>query len=267
MILVDVAKRSFKRSFAAHSAYKMIRDFRQISKLRLSDMDALQAIFRVLPNTMLPMPRLLNLYEIIKRLNEAGVKGAIVECGVWNGGAIGLMALANRRHSGPPRNFHLFDSFVGLPPPTPFDSDVYAGYLKNEKSKSSSDTEDKKLAAIGACQGKSRTEVEEFLVKRLGIDQSQLTFHVGWFQDTVQSARPAIGDIALLRLDGDWYDSTKVCIEGLYDSVVHGGFVIIDDYGTFEGCRKAIDEFFAARSMKPVFIHSDADCVYFQKLL
>jgi O-methyltransferase len=263
--LVEVAKRPFKRSFAARSAYKLLRDFRQIPRSRLLDTDALGAILRVLPNTMLPMPRLFDLYDIVKRVNQSGLKGEFVECGVWNGGAVGLMAMADQRHSGPRRKLHLFDSFEGLPQPTAFDTDVYAGFLEQEKSRSIIEQEVEQLSAIGACQGKSQPEVEEFLVKRLGIDPGKLVFHVGWFQDTVPSARDSIGGIALLRLDGDWYESTKVCIENLYDSVVVGGFVVIDDYGTFEGCRKAVDEFFAARSIRPTFTYSDAECVFFQK--
>ena len=58
-----------------------------------------------------------------------------------------------------------------------------------------------------------------------------------------------------------------MCIENLFDSVVQGGFIIIDDYGTFEGCRKAIDEFFASRQIRPNFMYSDADCVCFRKTL
>ena len=78
-------------------------------------------------------------------------------------------------------------------------------------------------------------------------------------------AAPAIGPIAILRLDGDWYASTKICLEHLYDQVVSGGFVIVDDYGTYEGCRKAVDEFLAARGLHVFLSHVDPDCRYWIK--
>ena len=267
MRIVEAVKRPLKQSFVLHSAYKLVRDFRQIPRARVTEVDALSAIVRVLPKTMLPMSRLLDLYEIVKRLNQEGVKGNLVECGVWNGGAVGLMAIANRRHPGPARQLHLYDSFEGLPKPTEFDTDVYSGYLEERKKLPGAAHEMEGRTAIGACRGTSELEVEQFLTNRLGVNRDELVFHVGWFQDTVPASRESIGDIALLRLDGDWYEFTKVCIENLFDNVVPGGFIVIDDYGTFEGCRKAIDEFFVGRQIRPNFIHSDADCVFFRKTL
>ncbi|HUP59862.1 MAG TPA: TylF/MycF/NovP-related O-methyltransferase [Thermoanaerobaculia bacterium] len=71
----------------------------------------------------------------------------------------------------------------------------------------------------------------------------------GWFQDTLPSAKHEIGSIAVLRLDGDWYESTRVCLDNLYDLVAPGGYVIIDDYNYWEGCKRAVDEFLAARGL------------------
>ena len=257
--LRDIAK----RSFAIHSAYKLLRDFRQIPNGRLGEFDAIWAISRVLPNTMLPMPRLFDLFNIVKRINGEAVPGSLVECGVWSGGSVGLIALANRMHPGPRRILHLFDSFEGLPQPTVDDAKVYVDYVSSQKKQDATDAGT--LGPIGACVGGSQAAVEEFLVKRLGIVKDGLEFHVGWFQDTIPECRDSIGKIALLRLDGDWYELTKVCIDNLYDNVVPGGFVIIDDYGTFEGCKKAIDEFFDGRRRHPQFEYSDSGCIYFRK--
>jgi O-methyltransferase len=265
MRMFEAVKTPLKRSFILHSAYKLARDFHQIPRSRATDIDALSAIVRVLPKTMLPMPRLLDLYEIVKRLNREGVKGNLVECGVWNGGAVGLMAIANRRHPGPTRVLHLYDSFEGLPQPTKFDTNVYLGFLEQRKETLDAAREKHGLTAIGACRGTSEREVAKFLTGRLGVKREDLVFHVGWFQDTVPASRESVGDIALLRLDGDWYESTKFCIENLFDKVVSGGFVVIDDYGKFEGCRRAVDEFLTGRRITPTFAHSDPDCVYFRK--
>jgi len=259
-------KNFLKRSYPLHSAYKLFRDFRQIPKERLTEIESLRAITRVLPNTMLTMPRLFDLYDLVRQINLQGLRGDLVECGVWNGGAVGLMALANFRYPGPVRKLHLFDSFEGLPQPTKADADIYSNYLLQVKADSAKADDRAQLTAIGACVGASQPAVEEFLIKRLGIKKDDLEFHVGWFQDTVPAARETLGEIALLRLDGDWYESTKICISNLYDNVVMGGFVVIDDYGTFEGCRKAIDEFFDTRQIRPDYVHTDSDCVYFRKL-
>ena len=76
---------------------------------------------------------------------------------------------------------------------------------------------------------------------------------------------PGIPQIAILRLDGDWYASTMICLEYLYDRVVSGGFVIIDDYGCYDGCRKAVDEFRKARGIVAFLHHVDSDCRYWVK--
>jgi hypothetical protein len=262
MIDIDAIKRTLKRSFALRSTYKVIKHLGHIPRTRLTEIDALQAIARVFPNTMLSMPRLFDLFDAVKQINREGLKGNLVECGVWNGGAVGLMALANRRFPGPRRKLHLFDSFEGLPQPTEVDEDVYSYY--NCKTKSQPAVGEGP-SPTGDCVGLSQPEVARFLIERLGVARDEVEFHVGWFQDTVPAAKCTIGDIALLRLDGDWYESTRVCICNLFDSVVSGGFVIVDDYGAFEGCRKAIDEFFVARQIAPKLTHSDDTCVYFRK--
>ena len=257
--LRDIAK----RSFAIYSAYKLLRDFRQIPNGRLGEFDAIWAISRVLPNTMLPMPRLFDLFNIVKRINGEAVPGSLVECGVWSGGSVGLIALANRMHPGPRRILHLFDSFEGLPQPTVDDAKVYVDYVSSQKKQDATDAGT--LGPIGACVGGSQAAVEEFLVKRLGIVKDGLEFHVGWFK--IQS--PNAGIPSAKSLCSDWTaigtSSTKVCIDNLYDNVVPGGFVIIDDYGTFEGCKKAIDEFFDGRRRHPQFEYSDFWLYIFSK--
>ena len=265
LTIAGAVKRPFKRSFALHSAYKLVRNFGQIPKASLTQIDALLAIARVLPNTMLTMPRLFDLFDAVKRINREGLKGNLVECGAWNGGAVGLMALANRHFPGPKRKFHLFDSFEGVPQPTEKDGYVYSEFISTTKGRAAVANSNGCPSAIGACVGNSQQTVERFLIGRLGMRRDEVEFHVGWFQDTVPAAKRTIGDIALLRLDGDWYESTWVCISNLFDNVVSGGFVIVDDYGPWEGCRKAIDEFLAARWIVPNLTHSDDACVYFRK--
>lgn len=88
----------------------------------------------------------------------------------------------------------------------------------------------------------------------------------GMFQDTLPNYWNEIGDIAVLRLDGDWYESTKCCLEWLYDNVLDGGYVIIDDYNLV-GCRKALDEFIASRNIKVDIIEDERGGCWFQRVI
>jgi hypothetical protein len=87
----------------------------------------------------------------------------------------------------------------------------------------------------------------------------------GWFQDTLKPTKEIIGTIAVLRMDGDFYDSTKVVFEELYDQVVEGGVVIIDDYGRFQGCRRATEEFLAEKRIEAHLIYVENSIRYFVK--
>jgi O-methyltransferase len=91
----------------------------------------------------------------------------------------------------------------------------------------------------------------------VGVDRTQVTLIKGLFQNTLASSIDLVKPIAVLRLDGDWYESTKVCLETLYAHVIIGGRIIIDDYGHWEGCRKAVDEFLSANALKPKLISTD----------
>lgn len=92
-----------------------------------------------------------------------------------------------------------------------------------------------------------------------------MVFRPGWFQSTLPASRKELGRIAILRVDADWYESTRCCLEELYDQLVVGGYLIIDDYGHFPGCRKAVDEFFEARGLRPRWVPIDYTGVYARK--
>jgi hypothetical protein len=255
-----------KRSHALHSTYKWCRIARQAPLSEWAHFHRTASILKVLPNTMLSAPRLFNAYEVMGTVEKERLPGAVAECGVWSGGGIGLMALASQRAGNRTRRFHLFDSFEGLPQPSAEDEDVLVGFRSQHPDMSLNDLRTTSLQSIGACKGADCTAVSDFLTRRLEIDPSQLVFHVGWFQDTVPAARASIGPLAVLRIDGDWYESTKVCLETLYDNVVDRGFVIIDDYGTFAGCRKAVDEVMSQRRIPASrLVYVDDECVYFRK--
>lgn len=212
-------------------------------------------IFRVYDNSMSGYRRLANVYDLAHQVEKEGIEGAFVECGVWRGGCIGLMASVAKEY-GTPRRSVLFDSFEGLPEPTDKDGDE-AKYYASGRNQGS-------MQPISRCVGPLQA-VEALFFEKLKISRDLVMFKKGWFQDTVPGSGPEIGPIAILRLDGDWYESTKVCLENLFDSIVPGGFIIIDDYRFWEGCRKAVHEFFAQRGINPELTEIDEVGVYFRK--
>jgi hypothetical protein len=197
------------------------------------------------------------LYEIVIHLDQHKIEGDFVECGVWKGGSAGIMALAHQRQSNDlDRTIHLFDLFEDIIAPDPEKDggramDEVNEYLK-KTGQQFSDFKDKNKPLKGIYDGHGGAGevgiVKELLVEKIGFPEEKLNFHVGLFQETVPKAGE-IEKIALLRLDGDWYDSIKVCLDHLYSKVVKGGVVIIDDYYTYEGCKKAVDEFMIANSL------------------
>ena len=103
---------------------------------------------------------------------------------------------------------------------------------------------------------------------RLNLNMDNVTLIKGFFQDTlqVQENIANIGKIAILRLDGDWYESTKICLDKLYDNVIEGGIIIIDDYGHFIGAKKATDEFRDKYNIKSPLIQTDYTEYYWIKM-
>jgi O-methyltransferase len=254
-----------KQSRLLHAAYKLIRilpdaPFRSWLRLRRTAL-----IFHVLPNTMVSARGLMQAYDWAEAVEREHIDGDVAECGVWAGGTIGLMAAVNKRWGNRERRFHLFDSFEGLPQPSAYDADVLEEFRKHHPELGLDDGGDPAtLTAIGACAA-PLDAVDELFDVVLGIDRRQVAIHKGWFQDTVPRAAETIDQLAVLRIDGDWYESTKVCLEGLYDKVVAGGYVGIDDYDEFSGCRRALDEFLASRDVPFRLTVVPGAGVYFRK--
>ena len=107
----------------------------------------------------------------------------------------------------------------------------------------------------------SRRLIEEVL----GYGRDCVHYRKGWFQETLPEVVPEMGRIALLRLDGDWYASVKTCLDALYEKVVAGGFVVVDDYGFYEGCTRAVDEFLKRNGIRVYLNEVDGGCIYFVK--
>lgn len=207
------------------------------------------AVARIKQHTMTSFERLASLWQQVRYLDRYRISGSFVECGVWKGGSTGMMALAHRSsNETPTRDLHLFDSFEGLPEPD--------AALDGAKSVAYAGAGDGRLRSVGKCVG-TLDENRELMERMLGYPERLLHYHVGWFQDSIPREAPALGPIALLRLDGDWYESTRLCLEHLYDKVVRGGIVVIDDYGHYKGCRDAVDAFIEKRNEPILLSHID----------
>ncbi len=210
---------------------------------------------KVMTRTLVSYDRLLNALDLAESVGRDGVEGAFVECGVWRGGVAGLLGLVARRVGGG-RQTHLFDSFQGLPNPTAAD-----GVRADETTVSDRDGALKPIGLYVA----TLPDVEDFLFDVLRLDREAVRLHEGWFQQTLPRARESVGPIALLRIDADWYESVKVCLDNLYGNVSPGGYVILDDYGMYPGCRQAFEEFAAAQHLNVSLQRIDETGVWFQK--
>jgi len=212
--------------------------------------------FKTRRHTMVTPKRLNNVYELVDKIEKMGKKGVVVECGVWKGGCVAIMAYVLKKYNSN-RKIWAFDSFEGLPEPTPSDGRKAKSYATGSNTG--------KLVSINDCVASIEDVKEVF--KKLDLSQKNLVIKKGWFQETLPQAKKAIGKITLLRLDGDWYQSTKVCLDSFYNKVISGGYIILDDYHHWEGCRKAVDEFMKENKIDIKLQEIDGEGVYFQKTL
>lgn len=157
-------------------------------------------------------------------LETAHISGAIVECGTWKGGMIAGIA----RLLGGSREYYLFDSFEGLPPAEPIDGVAARKWQENKTSPFYYDN----------C-----TASEADAAKAMAIAGIKDYHSIkGWFEDTLPKANFSSG-IAILRLDADWYKSTKHILDSLFSKVNEGGIILIDDYYTWDGCSRAVHDY------------------------
>ncbi len=184
--------------------------------------------------------RLYALYQSVRYVIEAGIPGSFVECGVWKGGSVMMIALTLRALGVTDRDIVLFDTFTGMTPTGPEDID-FEGRHASEMLKRGGPDENVfwAKAAIEEVRGNLRLT---------GYDMARFRLVAGDVLKTIPVEAPQT--IALLRLDTDWYESTRHELQHLFPLVVPRGVLIIDDYGHFRGARKAVDDYFADQPMR-----------------
>ncbi|MEG4498471.1 TylF/MycF/NovP-related O-methyltransferase [Microcoleus sp. F10-C6] len=205
----------------------------------------------VRPYTLLSEARLFSLYDLAKQICVEDLPGNFVECGTCKGGAAALMAFVIKHYSRRPRVLYAFDTFEGMPAPTEIDR--HQGIPAN-------------LTGFG--EGTLKAPISENLDKICELLQVRnIVVPVkGLFSQTLPKYKSAIGSIAFLHADGDWYESTMDIFNTLYDSVISNGLIQVDDYGHWEGCKQAVHDFEKMKGESFSLYTIDETGVWFQKL-
>jgi O-methyltransferase len=208
----------------------------------------LRIINQVAEFTMSGPERITGLLSAVAYLVANRIEGDFVECGVWRGGSMmaaahKLLALADTS-----RHLYLFDTFEGMTPPTAKDK----AFTGEEADVILARTERKEGPGVWAIA--SRNDVQQNL-ESTKYPADQICFIQGKVEDTLPKQAPE--KIALLRLDTDWYESTRHELVHLYPRLVPNGVLIIDDYGHWQGARQAVDEYFAGQKFKPLLNRLD----------
>ena len=203
--------------------------------------------------------RMSHLTKCVKYINENNIEGDFVECGIWQGGNLILMQNLND-HFKLNRKIYGYDTFEGMTQPNQFDLDKY-----NKKASILLDNE-KKIENLESqniwCYSGLETVKKNFLKNTLNND---LILIKGDVCETLKITKNIPKNISLLRLDTDFYDSTKAELEILFPLVVKNGLIIIDDYGHWQGQKKAVDEFLKKENISPFMFEVDNSCRIFQK--
>jgi O-methyltransferase len=204
---------------------------------------------RALPYTMTGVPRLQALIDAVRYLERRGVAGAFAECGVWRGGSVVAMIETLSLLGAPPRDIWLYDTFEGMTEPTEEDVSAFEPPALATWHEATAKGERPWAELFGADMF-SEESVRSTLTDT-GYPTARLHLVRGPVEDTLPGQLPD-GPLALLRLDTDWYESTRHELAHLYPRLASGGVLVIDDYGHFEGARRAVDEYFAAH--EPVLL-------------
>jgi O-methyltransferase len=200
----------------------------------------------VVAHTMAGLKRVHSLRSLCERALQDGVPGHFAETGIWRGGCCIMMRAVLAAHRIADRKVYAFDSFEGLPPPNAKDYPEDKGLNLNEHRE----------FAVGLDQVRDN-------FSRYGLLDGQVEMIKGYFDQTLPTFDG--GPFALIRLDGDLYESTHLALEHLYPKLSPGGFVVIDDYGCIPQCAKAVDDYRAAQDLDAPLTWVDWTGVWWRK--
>jgi hypothetical protein len=203
--------------------------------------------------SMLSLQRLDHLQSCIEQVIADGIAGDLIETGVWRGGATIFMRAVLKAYGVTDRAVWVADSFEGLPEP---DAEKFPLEAKAHQGEVMKKTYNHFAVSLEEVQRN---------FSAYGMLDGQVRFLKGWFKDSLPNA--PIETLSILRLDGDFYESTRDGLVNLYDKLSIGGFAIIDDYGetSWTYCRKAVDEFRGERGIDEPFVRVDSKCCFWRK--
>ncbi|MFZ4542601.1 MAG: TylF/MycF/NovP-related O-methyltransferase [Saprospiraceae bacterium] len=201
--------------------------------------DIVDIVAKVKPYTMTSPERIYALVNAVEYIAKNEIKGDIVECGVWKGGSTMAAAYSLLNYRDSNRQLFLYDTFEGMSEPTEVDKH-FDGNMAEDLLNSADKIKDQIWCYSTLDEVKVNMEKTKY-------PASRVRYIKGKVEDTIPANLP--GEIAILRLDTDWYESTKHEMEHLFPLLVRGGVLIIDDYGHWQGARKAIDEYLTENSI------------------
>jgi len=247
-----VALREELRYFPGNAEAKHLYD--QIAPAQMSANGIVDAEFQELygiiePYSMLGAQRLYSLFLRAKAVCEKDIPGNFVECGVAAGGSSALLSYVIKKYSKRQRFLFAFDSFAGLPAPSSEDS--HGG-----------------LDAVQMGWGAGTCSAPESSVLAICMRLGCLPIIKpvkGFYEETLPQAKQIVGPIAFMHMDADWYDSMTTILVHLYDQLSHEALVQVDDYGYWEGCKKAFDDYMSSKGITVEMHDIDSCAVWFQK--
>ena len=208
-----------------------------LRQTKLLDQEARETVLQVYDYTQVSVDRLVSVIDAVRYVHRYMIPGAVVECGVWRGGVIMAAAITFRQLGAIDRIFYLYDTFTGMPQPGGNDIfltrqiDARDLFRRRQTAQDSSDWNRAALEEVKENLAKTRYDMDRFVAVP------------GKVEDTIPAVVP--DEIAILRLDTDFYDSTRHELEYLFPRLVRHGVLIVDDYYSWSGSREATDEFFA----------------------
>jgi O-methyltransferase len=202
-------------------------------------------IEKVEPFTMTSRERIFGLIEAVKYVVKNNIEGDIVECGVWKGGSMLTIADVLKKINDTNRDLYLYDTFEGMSKPS--EHDLNFGDQKAEELLASNENKEENFV-----WAYSTLDTVKETMSLTAYPQNKIHYIKGKVEETIPARLP--GNISLLRLDTDWYESTKHELIHLFPKLVRGGVLIIDDYGFWKGARKAVDEYIAENKI-PILLN------------
>jgi O-methyltransferase len=230
--------RTLAKTLLGYCGYEIHRRF-PLENFGL-DAATMKIIEQVRPFTLTSPERIFALKNAVEYVIKNDIPGDIVECGVWKGGSM-MVAALTLLNLGAKRRLYLYDTFTGMTAPTSVDRDLF------RRPASVSGARNLFGQSADFTPGKNFLEEVKANLHSTGYDEHLITYVEGPVEETLPANAPAT--IAILRLDTDWYESTRDELQHLFPRLSEGGVLIIDDYGHFEGARLAVDEFTAATKL------------------